>query len=187
MCQGVWCGEGQNRAAGDLWHGWSSGAVKHGQVPPGGFPRGFQVLHSLENISHPSAAPHLLLFGAGHCTHSSSAGGSSSNHTQGWRKRGFALGAGGHHPLGSEELQNWAERFPLRSCLGWGREQWLPSTSLPWFRVSPQHPCHGSDSSFHATIMDQTCSCCVFVPRWLVDGSKGLLGSTQNTVPSYTR
>lgn len=63
---GVW--REAARGCGDFWHGWISGAVKHRQVPPVGFPRGFQVLHSLQNISHPSAAPHLLVFGAGHCT-----------------------------------------------------------------------------------------------------------------------
>lgn len=63
---GVW--EGQHTAVGDFWHGWGSGAVKHRQVPRVGFPRGFQGLHALENISHPSAHPHLLVFGAGHCT-----------------------------------------------------------------------------------------------------------------------
>lgn len=53
----VWgCGEGQHTAAGDFWHGCSSGAVEYSQVPHVGSPRGFQVLHSLENISRSTSA-----------------------------------------------------------------------------------------------------------------------------------
>lgn len=103
-----------------------------------------------------SADPHLLVFGAGHFT-LLTCWGKQINHAQGWRKRGFALGTAANHPLGSEELQNWAERTGLRPCVGWGREHWLPSTphhgpgaalnTSPWSRCSPvrHHHHHGSD------------------------------------------
>lgn len=120
------------------------------RVPHTGFPKGLQVLRSVEVVTLASAAPGLVVFGAGCCTaasaHACLLREAAKISPGGWRERGFALRAGAHRLLGSETPHKWAERFPLRPrrC----HVLAVPSVQTMAGAGSsgcPQHPCRGSD------------------------------------------